>query len=222
MVKLAQLHAGQRLDDQGALTLLTTAELHALWNELHAKYPDEFTVSPEAVMAWHVERLTALTGGGSDYASRQTEVRLHRKWLAAQMTEANWHEDPKTCSLDANTSPWHASQTSSSLYRLQAAAQFGQAQDAVATVESLMSRIASYDNGAFYECGRIYALAAGAVQGDAALADRYAARAVALLRRAADAGYDDSPTLHKDPDLDALRGRDDFKTLLKEHFQAPK
>jgi WD40 repeat protein len=218
MVRLAQLHAGQRLDDQGGLTLLTTAELHALWNELHAKYPDEFTVSPEAVMAWHVERLTALTGGGSDYAAHQTEVRLHRKGLAAQMTEVNWHEDPKTCSLEGLSTPLYQLQTSSSLYRLQAAAQFGQAQGAVATVEALMSR-ASSDNGALYECGRIYALAAGAVQGDAALADRYAARAVALLRQAADAGYRDSQTLRQDPDLDALRGRDDFKKLLKERFQ---
>jgi hypothetical protein len=163
-------------------------------------------------------RLTALTGGGSDYADHQTEIRLHRKWLAAQMTEANWREDPKTCSLDANTSPWHALQTSSSLYRLQAAAQFGQAQDAVATVEALASR-ASYENGALYECGRIYALAAGAVKGDAALADHYAVRAVALLRQAADAGYNDSQNVQKDPDLDALRSRDDFKNLLKERFQ---
>jgi serine/threonine protein kinase/WD40 repeat protein len=208
MVKLAQLHAGQRLDDQGGLTLLTTAELHALWNELHAKYPDEFTVSPEAVVAWHVERLSALTAGGSDYADHQKEVRLHRKWLAARMTAANWHEDPKTCSLDS---------TSSSLYRLQAAAQFGQAQGAVATVEALASGD-SLDNGALYECGRIYALAASAVQGDAAVADRYAARAVVLLRQAADAGYKDSQALRIDPDLDALRGRDDFKKLLKERL----
>ncbi len=217
MVKLAQLHAGQRLDDQGGLAPLTTAELHALWNELHAKYPDEFTVSPEAVMAWHVERLTALTGGGRDYAGHQTEVRLHRKWLAAQMTAANWHEDPKTCSLETPSSWLDEGTISSSLLRLQAAAQFGQAQDAVATAEALASR-ASSDKGALCECGRICALAAGAVQGDAALADRYAARAVALLRQAADAGYNDSQTLRKDPDLDALRGRDDFKKLLKERF----
>jgi eukaryotic-like serine/threonine-protein kinase len=223
MVKLAQLHAGQRLDDQGALTLLTKAELHALWNELHAKYPDEFTVSPEAVMKWHVERLTALTSRGSDYAGRQTEVRLHRKWLAAQMTAANWHEDPKTCSLETPVNWLHEGKISSSLLRLQAAAQFGQAQDAFATVEVLASRL-SYDNSALFECGRIDALAAGAVQGDAALADRYAARAVALLRQGVDAtSYNDySPTLRNDPDLDALRGRDDFKTLLKERFQTPK
>src|SRR5262249_19633847 len=131
LVKLAQLHAGQRLDDQGGLTLLTTAELHALWNELHAKYPDEFTVSPEAVMAWHVERLTALTAGGRDYAGHQTEVRLHRKWLAARMTAANWHEDPKTCSLETPLNWGHEGTISNPLLRLQAAAQFGQAQDAV-------------------------------------------------------------------------------------------
>jgi hypothetical protein len=113
----------------------------------------------------------------------------------------------------------HEGTISNPLLRLQAAAQFGQAQDAVATVEALASR-PSYGNSALFECGRIDALAAGAAQGDAALAARYAARAVALLRQAVEAVPNDySPTLRNDPDLDALRGRDDFKQLLKERFQ---
>jgi hypothetical protein len=39
---------------------------------------------------------------------------------------------------------------------------------------------------------------------------------VALLRRAVQAGYRDAAHMWKDPDLDALRGREDFKKLLAE------
>jgi hypothetical protein len=64
-------------------------------------------------------------------------------------------------------------------------------------------------------CACVHALAAGAVKEDAPLSDRYAVRAIALLRQATDAGYKDLETLRKDPDLNALRGRDDFKKLVK-------
>jgi hypothetical protein len=47
-------------------------------------------------------------------------------------------------------------------------------------------------------------------------AEQYAARAVVLLRQAVAAGYKDAAHMKKDPDLDALRDRDDFKALLKE------
>jgi hypothetical protein len=201
LVKIAQLYAGKRLDEQGNAAPLATAELEGLWNELRAKYPDEFIVRPEALMAWRVERVQALTRN-SDVTT--PAIRLHRKWLAEQMATMDWHEDPATCSLG-----W----TSSSLFRLQAEAQFGRTQEAIATVDALVKR-GSLSGYELDEGGRIYALAAGAVKGDAALADRYAARAVALLRHAADAGYMDGQHALKDPDLDALRGRKAFIDLL--------
>jgi tetratricopeptide (TPR) repeat protein len=45
-------------------------------------------------------------------------------------------------------------------------------------------------------------------------ADEYAARAVGLLRRAAERGFRDVEHLKADKDLDGLRGRDDYKALL--------
>jgi len=38
---------------------------------------------------------------------------------------------------------------------------------------------------------------------------------VALLRQAVAAGYSDAEHVAKDPDLDALRQREDFKQLLR-------
>jgi hypothetical protein len=52
------------------------------------------------------------------------------------------------------------------------------------------------------------------------LAEQYAARAVALLRRSQSQGYFKEPanlaTLKQDKDLDPLRSRDDFQKLLRE------
>jgi hypothetical protein len=41
-------------------------------------------------------------------------------------------------------------------------------------------------------------------------------RAVGALRQAVAKGYQDSAHMQKDTDLDPLRGRDDFQTLLAE------
>jgi hypothetical protein len=46
------------------------------------------------------------------------------------------------------------------------------------------------------------------------LARGYADRAVALLRRAVAAGFQDAAHMKRDTDLDSLRGRDDFQKLL--------
>jgi serine/threonine-protein kinase len=48
------------------------------------------------------------------------------------------------------------------------------------------------------------------------LARSYADRALAALRQAIAKGYQDAANLTKDPDLDPLRGRDDFRKLLTE------
>ena len=46
--------------------------------------------------------------------------------------------------------------------------------------------------------------------------ERYAVRAMDLLKQAVAKGYKDVAHLKSDTDLDALRQRDDFKLLLKE------
>jgi hypothetical protein len=54
------------------------------------------------------------------------------------------------------------------------------------------------------------------------LAQSYADRAVEALRQAVARGYKDAAHLKKDPDLDPLRGRDDFRKLLAEVEAAAK
>ena len=46
------------------------------------------------------------------------------------------------------------------------------------------------------------------------LARGYAERALALLRQAVQRGFKDAARMKKDPDLEPLRTRDDFKKLL--------
>jgi serine/threonine-protein kinase len=67
-----------------------------------------------------------------------------------------------------------------------------------------------------YDLACVCSLASAAVKNDAKLADRYAARAVDLLRQAVAKGFKDVEHLKKDSDLDPLRGRDDFKKLVAE------
>jgi WD40 repeat protein/serine/threonine protein kinase len=53
LVLLTQLLAGQRLDAYGALERLSPADQVAALTQLRAKYPAEFSVTAEQVMAWH-------------------------------------------------------------------------------------------------------------------------------------------------------------------------
>jgi hypothetical protein len=54
------------------------------------------------------------------------------------------------------------------------------------------------------------------------LAKSYADRAMEALRQAVAKGYKDAAQMKKDPDLDPLRGRDDFQKLLAEVDAAAK
>jgi hypothetical protein len=67
--------------------------------------------------------------------------------------------------------------------------------------------------GDVYNAACAYALCVLAVDKDEDR-ERYAARAVALLRQAVDQGYEDADHLAKDKDLAALRERPDFQKLL--------
>jgi tetratricopeptide (TPR) repeat protein len=70
--------------------------------------------------------------------------------------------------------------------------------------------------GTLYDLACVYSLSSAAVKSDAKLADRYAARAVELLRQAVAKGWKDIDHLKEDTDLDPLRSRDDYRKLLKE------
>jgi hypothetical protein len=71
---------------------------------------------------------------------------------------------------------------------------------------------------AVYNAARVCALASGSVKKGTGLAEQYAALAIKLLVKAREAGYfkdgTDIEHVKQDPDLDALRQRDDFKKFL--------
>jgi len=79
-----------------------------------------------------------------------------------------------------------------------------------------------------YDLGCVFAVASAAAREDLKLpeperakrADRHAARAMEMLTKAKVAGFFKNPAqaaiLQTDPDFDALRKREDFKSLLAE------
>jgi tetratricopeptide (TPR) repeat protein len=102
--------------------------------------------------------------------------------------------------------------------RAKSRAQAGLVAEAVAEVDALTKDPQAAAAGApkwladgWYNSACVYAVASGKVAGKER---EYADRAVSLLRRAVQAGYRDAAHMRKDPDLDALRGREDFKKLL--------
>src|SRR5262245_25710308 len=77
-----------------------------------------------------------------------------------------------------------------------------------------------------YDLACACSLAAGAAKADTALAEKYAARAVALLVRAKQANFfaDQRQVAHleQDSDIDPLRQRTDYKAFLAELKKPPK
>jgi tetratricopeptide (TPR) repeat protein len=71
----------------------------------------------------------------------------------------------------------------------------------------------------WYNLGCVYAVASGTV---ADKKQEYADRAMVLLRKAVQAGYDNPAHMAKDSDLDSLRGREDFQKIMAELEAAAK
>jgi tetratricopeptide (TPR) repeat protein len=68
----------------------------------------------------------------------------------------------------------------------------------------------------------VHALCSAAARDNAKLSEQYAATAVALLRRAFEANYRAiAPGVPGDKNLDAIRSRPDFQTLMKEWAAKP-
>jgi hypothetical protein len=103
-------------------------------------------------------------------------------------------------------------------------ARAGKAAEAVADVEALTKGPKTSGN-MLYQAACVYSLAAAAVKEDRQR-ETYAGQAVALLRRARGAGYFKGrktvEQVKQDPDLAALRPREDFRKLVAELEAAAK
>jgi serine/threonine protein kinase len=113
------------------------------------------------------------------------------------------------------------------LYRPRALAHVGEHAQAAAEMETLLAE-GKVQPVNLYDFGQMYAVSAAAATKDARLpaderkkrAEHYGTRAVELLRRAQGAGYFRDPArlarMKESKEFDAVREREDFKTLLAE------
>jgi serine/threonine-protein kinase len=95
----------------------------------------------------------------------------------------------------------------------------GQSAEAVKIVNQVLAAT-SADEGALYDSACIMALASA--EGPTVLRNQYARRSVELLRQAVAKGYKDFAHMKKDPDLDPLRNRADFKKLIEQAKEGAK
>jgi len=109
--------------------------------------------------------------------------------------------------------------------RVRALSRAGRHADAAVTADRLYDRDPK-GPADLYNAGCAYALCVTAVgpgkppaqlsPEEKASRERYAARAVAVLREAVAKGYQDAAHMKQNTDLAPLRGRDDFQKLLAE------
>jgi serine/threonine protein kinase len=123
----------------------------------------------------------------------------------------------RTIALDASRNPMFGIQRCVTLGLMRKHAQTASAVEEMASREGLPAK-------AIYDLACIYCLCVPLAARDADLsaakrgevAERYAARTVALLRQATQAGYKDLAQLRKDAFLNPLRQREDFTKLIAE------
>jgi hypothetical protein len=102
------------------------------------------------------------------------------------------------------------------LARAQVHAHLKQNARATAEANSLLAEMRGEHPGLLHGTACVFALSAAAVAPDDPLAEGYAARAVALLRRARDAGYEGTERWRTARDLKSVSARNDFNRLLAE------
>jgi serine/threonine-protein kinase len=108
-----------------------------------------------------------------------------------------------------------AQQPSMRLQRALSLARNGELDKAVAEADQLAA--AKNANAVtLYDAACVFAVAVGVVKDKAGPREKYASRAVELLRQAVARGYKNVAHMNKDSDLDALRQREDFKKLIAE------
>jgi hypothetical protein len=81
-----------------------------------------------------------------------------------------------------------------------------------------LTKSSNWGPGQWYDFAGLCAAASGRSPDNKS---QYADRAMELLRKAVTAGFKDAARMAKNGDLDALRGRDDFKKLLAELAPKP-
>ena len=73
---LAQLLSGRRIDSTGSLVAVTSANLVEFWNKLHTKYPQQFSIKKDEIVAWHTEEADICEQSSAWYAAV-----FHLNWL---------------------------------------------------------------------------------------------------------------------------------------------
>jgi hypothetical protein len=99
------------------------------------------------------------------------------------------------------------------VFRAATLAHLGRHARATAEADEL-ARLAPGSGADLYDLACVFALSAAAVGAEPALHERYAARAVGLLRQAAEKGYRNLAHLEKETDLDPIRDRPDYRALM--------
>jgi tetratricopeptide (TPR) repeat protein len=84
LVSLAGLLSGERIDATGGAVPLPLDDLDKTWKALRSKYPEEFTTSPPAVLAWRGQAATECEAAGEWSAAL-----VYLKELLA-LDHANW------------------------------------------------------------------------------------------------------------------------------------
>ena len=70
IILLGELLSGHRLGLDGQPTLIDAAALATTWQRLRSRYPDDFKVSRQDVLAWHQENATVNEQAGNWFAAR--------------------------------------------------------------------------------------------------------------------------------------------------------
>jgi dipeptidyl aminopeptidase/acylaminoacyl peptidase len=83
LLRLAQLLSAHRIDDAQGVLSLSAAELHRHWDDLRARYPADFTVTPAQALAWRTREAASCAGERNWFA-----LRLHLSYLTGELLVA--------------------------------------------------------------------------------------------------------------------------------------
>jgi serine/threonine protein kinase/tetratricopeptide (TPR) repeat protein len=175
--------------------------------------------NPADSLEWFARAIAIL----APVVKQEPELAIARQFLrnahwvrAVTLVQLGRHEDAvKDWDQAVALSP-AADQGSFKALRALSQVKAGQVAAAVAEVAEL-TKTSKWTAAQWYDFARVYALASAR---DKNKQEEYAVRAVELLRRALQAGYNNVEQMQKDADLDPLRGRDDFKKLMEFLSQA--
>lgn len=92
-------------------------------------------------------------------------------------------------------------------------------EQATAGVEGLLRRADSA--ASLYNAACVFAVSAAAPALDPERAEQYAARAVQLLRKAVESGYQELEAMQRDSDSHFVHGRQDFNKLITDLEKKP-